>query len=106
MPSAWDALRELLWAELKRIDSRRACYVGKITQASASDDDAPGGPRLGRVLVSGIDPAKSVPVHPSMALDDQIRALGSKAQGMDVFVQSIGGTLYGVSIQLTGETRW
>lgn len=106
MSSAWDSFREMLWAELRRIDSRRTAYIGKIVKASASDDDAPGEPKLGRVLVSGIDPDKDVPVHPSMVLDDQIRALGSAARGRDVLVQSIGGQLYGVTIQLTGETRW
>lgn len=106
MSSAWDSLRELLWAELRKIEARRTTYRGKIVQASAADDDAPGGPRLARVWVSGIDPDKDVPVHPTLCLDDQIRALGDAAIGMDVVVESIGGQLSGLTIQLTGETRW
>lgn len=106
MTRAWDALNEALWAKLRELSERRTTYVGRIEQAVASNPTAPGGPARGRVLVSGIDKDRSVPVHPTMALDEQIRGLGNAAVGLDVLVLSIDGQLYGASIQLTGETRW
>src|SRR5437868_5857008 len=103
MPSAWDALRELLWSELKKIEARRSAYVGKIEQATASDSNTPGEPTLGRVLVSGIEKDRSVLVHPTLSLDGQIRNLGASAIGQDILVLSVGGQYYGLNIQLTGE---
>lgn len=101
MPSAWDALRELLWTELKKIEARRTGYVGKVVQASASTSTS-----LGRVLVSGIEKDRDVLVHPTLSLDGQVRNLGDSVIGKDILVFSIGGQYYGMNIQLTGEKRW
>ncbi len=106
MSSGIDSFAQRVWAAIRELDARRYIYKGKIVQASASDAAAPGGPKPGRVLVSGVDPLQNVLVHPSMVLDDQVRSLGNAAVGRDVLVQSIGGQFYGVTIQLTGETRW
>jgi len=97
-----DSFVARIWAAIRELQDRQTSYIGKVSEFSLAGQ----GSKLPRVRVSGIDPTKVVAVHPTMELNDQLKALGTVAVGMDVLVVSIGGQLYGVSIQLTGETRW